>query len=64
MQGILLLPVQQFFVVHHRFATNVLKMRKDFVAGVNNLSGRQYRLMNEVPTVLLLVIVFSVIVKF
>ena len=38
--------------------------RKDFVAGVNNLSGRQYRLMNEVPTVLLLVIVFSVIVKF
>ena len=38
--------------------------RKDFVAGVNNLSGRQYRLMNEVPTVFLLVIVFSVIVKF
>ncbi len=38
--------------------------RKDFAAGRNTLSGRQYRLMNEVPTVLLLVIVVSVIVKF
>lgn len=28
------------------------------------LSGRQYRLMNEVPTVLMVVIVLSVIVKF
>lgn len=38
--------------------------RKEFLAGRNVLSGRQYRLMNEVPTVLMLVIVFSVIVKF
>lgn len=38
--------------------------RKDFVAGSNTVTGRQYRLMNEVPTVLLLVIVASVIVKF
>jgi len=38
--------------------------RKDFVAGQNKLTGRQYRLMNEVPTVLLVVIVLSVIVKF
>lgn len=38
--------------------------RKDFVAGSNALSGRQYRLMNEVPTVLLVIIVFAVIVKF
>ena len=38
--------------------------RKDFVAGNNTLTGRQYRLMNEIPTILLLVIVFSVIVKF
>jgi putative membrane protein len=37
--------------------------RKDFVAGMNGFSGRHYRLMNEVPTVLLLIIVFSVIVK-
>ena len=38
--------------------------RKDFVAGRNRLSGRQYRLMNEVPTLLLVLIVFAVIVKF
>ncbi|MDO8883446.1 MAG: CopD family protein [Pseudotabrizicola sp.] len=38
--------------------------RKDFSLGLNVLSGRRYRMMNEVPTVLLLLIVFSVIVKF
>lgn len=38
--------------------------RKDFVKGRNRLTGRQYRLMNEVPTLLMIVIVFSVIVKF
>ncbi len=38
--------------------------RRDFVAGRNTLSGRSYRLMNEVPTVLMVVIVLSVIVKF
>ena len=38
--------------------------RKDFVAGENRLSGRQYRMMNEVPTLLMIVIVLSVIVKF
>lgn len=38
--------------------------RRDFVAGTNRVSGRTYRIMNEVPTLLLLVIVFSVIVKF
>ena len=38
--------------------------RKDFMAGRNLRSGRTFRLMNEVPTVLMLVIVFSVIVKF
>jgi len=40
------------------------KRRKDFVAGGNTVTGRQYRMMNEVPTLLLLVIVASVIVKF
>ena len=35
--------------------------RKEFVAGENHRSG--YRIMNEVPTVLLLVIVISVVVK-
>lgn len=45
---------------HHWLALR----RKDFVAGRNRLSGRDYRLMNEVPTVLMIVIVLSVIVKF
>jgi protoporphyrinogen IX oxidase len=38
--------------------------RKDFVSGSNTVSGRTYRMMNEVPTVFLIVIVCSVIVKF
>ena len=38
--------------------------RKDFMRGSNKLTGRQYRLMNEVPTLLLILIVCSVIVKF
>ncbi|OYW61525.1 MAG: hypothetical protein B7Z31_02625 [Rhodobacterales bacterium 12-65-15] len=37
--------------------------RKDFANGTNRRSGWHYRLMNEVPTVLLVVIVFAVIVK-
>ena len=40
------------------------KRRKVFVAGENTLTGRDYRLMNEVPTVLMLFIVFSVVFKF
>ena len=38
--------------------------RKDFMAGANTRSGYTYRLMNEVPTVLMLVIVFAVITRF
>jgi len=38
--------------------------RKDLAAGRNTRTGRQYRLMNEVPTLLMVVIVLSVIVKF
>lgn len=38
--------------------------RKDFAARQNLLPGRRYRMMNEVPTLLMLVIVASVIVKF
>ena len=38
--------------------------RKGFIEGRNHLSGRQYRMMNEVPTVFMLAIVFSVILKF
>jgi len=38
--------------------------RRDFATDSNVLSGRRYRVMNEVPTLLMLVIVFSVVVKF
>jgi putative membrane protein len=38
--------------------------RKDFLGGTNTLTGRQYRMMNEVPTILMVVIVLSVIVRF
>lgn len=38
--------------------------RKDFAAGRNRLSGRQYRMMNEVPTILMVIIVLAVVVRF
>jgi protoporphyrinogen IX oxidase len=47
-------------VFHHWLG----QRRRDFMTGTNTLTGRQYRLMNEVPTVLMVVIVLSVIVKF
>ncbi len=39
------------------------KQRKVFASGENQKSGRYFRLMNEVPTLLLFVIVISVIVR-
>ena len=45
---------------HHWLALR----RKDLAAGRNTVTGRRYRLMNEVPTVLMIVIVFSVVLKF
>jgi len=44
---------------HHWLA----KRRKDFLSGVNTVTGRQYRMMNELPTVMLVVIVISVVVR-
>jgi len=42
-----------------------LGMRRiEFADGNNTLTGRQYRMMNEVPTVLMVVIVLSVVVRF
>ena len=38
--------------------------RKVFASGGAILSGRQYRMMNEVPTLLMVLIVLSVVVKF
>ena len=37
--------------------------RKEFAAGTNTRSGRTYRIANEVPTVLMLVILVMVIVR-
>ncbi|OIQ33181.1 MAG: hypothetical protein BM562_02035 [Alphaproteobacteria bacterium MedPE-SWcel] len=37
---------------------------KSFSAGQNKLTGRQYRMMNEVPTLLMVIIVVSVVFKF
>jgi len=37
--------------------------RKEFVAGENTRTGRTYRLANEVPTALMLVILVMVIVR-
>lgn len=37
--------------------------RKEFMAGTNSRSGRDFRIMNEVPTLLLVVIVVSVIAR-
>ncbi|MDX1742316.1 MAG: CopD family protein [Ruegeria sp.] len=42
----------------------LIARRKDFLRGQNKLTGRQFRLMNEVPTVLMVFIVLSVILKF
>lgn len=38
--------------------------RRDFAVGRNRLSGRTYRMMNEVPTLAVIVIVTAVIVKY
>ena len=37
---------------------------KDFVLGKNRISGRQFRLLNEIPTILMIIIVASVVVKY
>ena len=37
---------------------------KDFVLGKNRISGRKFRLLNEVPTILMIIIVASVVVKY
>ncbi|MEM6913196.1 MAG: CopD family protein [Pseudomonadota bacterium] len=42
----------------------LIRRLKDFQAGHNALSGKTYRVMNEVPTLLLIAIVVSVVVKF
>lgn len=41
----------------------VAKRQRNFELGDNQLTGKTYRIMNEVPTVLLLVIVIMVVVR-
>lgn len=40
------------------------RRRKELMTGECALSGKQFRLMNEVPTLLMVLIVLSVVVKF
>lgn len=42
----------------------LMRRMKSFQRGENTVTGRQYRMMNEVPTLLMVLIVFSVTVKF
>lgn len=46
------------------FHTWLVFRMKAFQRGENHVTGRQYRMMNEVPTVLMIIIVFSVVMKF
>lgn len=39
------------------------KRRRIFESDGNSLTGRQYRMMNEVPTLMMVIIVISVVVK-
>ena len=45
---------------HHWLALR----RKDLEKGTNTVTGRRYRMMNELPTLLMIIIVLSVVVKF
>ena len=46
------------------FHLYLAKARVKFVEGTNDLAGRQWRMMNEVPTLLMVLIVLAVILKF
>ena len=50
-------------VAGHVIVGSATRQRRALAAG-HGLSGRSYRMMNELPTLLMVVIVISVIVKF
>ena len=56
-QGVAVIAMTWF---HHW----LMARRKDFLEGRNKLTGRQFRMMNEVPTVLMVIIVLAVVLKF
>ena len=45
---------------HHWINTR----RKDFIRGENKLTGRHYRMLNEIPTLLMIVAVSAVVFKY
>lgn len=54
-----LAAVAALTLIHHRLAV----WRKDFAADANRHPAKLYRIINEVPTVLLFIIVVMVVVK-
>jgi protoporphyrinogen IX oxidase len=54
-----LVAVAALTLIHHRLGL----WRRDFAADANRRPARFYRLVNEIPTVLLLLIVIMVVVK-
>ncbi len=54
-----LAAVAALTLLHHRLA----RWRKDFAADANRHPARLYRIVNEIPTVLLILIVVMVVVK-
>ncbi|WP_242494329.1 protoporphyrinogen oxidase HemJ [Loktanella sp. IMCC34160] len=57
--------VKAFAVIVMTWAHHWLALRrKEFAAGTNTRTGRTYRLINEVPTLMMFLIVFSVVVKY
>ena len=55
-----LLAVMFLTVFHHWINAR----RKDFIRGENKLTGNHYRMLNEIPTVLMIIIVSSVVFKY
>ncbi len=47
-------------VIYHHFLS---RCRKNFALGINKYSTKFYRIINEVPTILMIAIVFLVILK-
>ena len=54
-----LVAVAALTLIHHRLAL----WRRDFAADANRRPARFYRVINEIPTVLLILIVIMVVVK-
>ena len=49
-----------FFTIFHMF---LAKWRKDFIKGENKHSEKFYKIINEIPTILMIIAVILVVVK-